>query len=133
MTWGRSFICSWEIEPAFETKSGLTMRLLVLFDAQTFDFRRIHFEATIAVQLLFVDHFLTTMGSRETSHQAEFGDPSLASVSELKGCLLQINLDSCIESPIILLHSAHQPQYCSFRCYCEPALPTVHNPVYFTL
>ena len=106
MTWGRSFICSWEIEPAFETKSGLTMRLLV-------------------------GCYLTTMASRQTSHQAKFADPNMASLGELSECLLQVNLDSRIESPVVLLHCAHQPQYCSFRCCCEPALPTMYNPVHF--
>jgi hypothetical protein len=134
MTWGRSFICSREIEPAFETTvNGLTIGILVLFDVQTFDFRRIHFEATTAVQLLLVDCFLTTMASRDSRHQAEFGDPSLASVSELSECLVQINLDTCIEGSVIFLHSAHQPQYCSFRRNCEPPPPSVHYPVYPSL
>jgi hypothetical protein len=50
------------------------------------------------------------MGSRDSSHQAEFGDPSLASLSELKGCLLQVKLDSRIESAVIFLYLAHQPK-----------------------
>ena len=134
MTWGRSFICNREIEHAFDTTvNGLAMRIVVLFDSWTFEFRRIHFELNIAVQLLLVDRFQTIMGSRETSHQAEFIDPNLASLSELKGCLMQVNLDSCIEIPVILLYSAHQPQYRSFHRCCESRLPAAHYPVHFTL
>lgn len=107
MIWGRSFICSRETEHAFEPN--------------------------IAVKLLPVDRFQTIIGSRETSHQVKFGDPNLASLSELKGCLLQVNLDSCIEIPVILHYSAHQAQYRSFHRCCESRLPTAHYPVHFTL
>jgi hypothetical protein len=84
----------------------LAMRILVLFVAWTFDFRRILLEPNIAVHLLLFDRV-----HEKLIHQAEFGNPNLASLGELKGCLLQVNLDTCIEIAVILLYCAHQPQY----------------------
>jgi len=62
-----------------------------------------HFEPNITVQLLLVDRF-----HEKLIHQAKFIDPNLASLGEINKCLMQVNLDSCIEISIVPFYFTHQ-------------------------